>query len=86
MLDAIGKLLPSSVVRSVGTRLAKHMVTRASAEAAKPLFVELFTKRMNAASRALLAGRLEALAAHLRAGECAKAAEVGSEIIDSVEL
>lgn len=85
-MDVLSKFLPSSVVRSVGTKLAKSLVTRASAEAAKPFFVELFTKKMTAASRGVLAGRLESMAKHLRAGECAKAAQDGADIINDTEL
>lgn len=80
------KLIPSGVARQLGTKIAKGLLTRASAEAAKPVLLGLFKDRMNAASRAVLAGRLEGLAAHLRAGELAKASEVGGEIIGDVEL
>lgn len=86
MADLLGKLLPSSVVRSVGTKIAKGLVTRASAEAARPFFLDLFTKKMNAASRGSLADRLESMVKHLRAGSCALAADDGAEIIGSVEL
>jgi len=85
-MDFLKQLLPASVVRSVGTRIAKGLATRASAEAARPIFLELFTKRMNAAARAVLAGRLESMAAHLRAGACALAADDGAAIIGDVEL
>lgn len=84
-MNVFGELFGGVLKNIDAEEVLKHVATQATASVSKGPLTQMF-QRMKVEGRSQLAGKLEVLAAHLRKGECAAAAEVGADIINDVKL